>query len=80
MRPLLDGAVDWARENGATVVEGYPVQLDGDRISVGGGYVGTTELFEQAGFERVRETTAHSDHKVRWIMRRELRPRRQDED
>ena len=79
MRPLLDGAVDWARENGAKVVEGYPVQLDGDRISVGGAFVGTTELFEQAGFKRVLETTAHSDHKVRWIMRRELRARRTGE-
>jgi GNAT superfamily N-acetyltransferase len=73
MRPLLDGAVDWARQNGAEVVEGYPVDLGGDRISVTGGYVGTVELFEGAGFTRVVETAAHSDHRVRWVMRRELR-------
>jgi GNAT superfamily N-acetyltransferase len=72
MRPLLDGAVAWAERNGAEVVEGYPVDLGGDRISVTGGYVGTVELFETAGFERAAETTAHSDHRVRWVMRKEL--------
>ena len=72
MRPLLDGAVAWAQRNGAEVVEGYPVDLGGDRISATGGYVGTVELFEGAGFERAAETTAHSDHRVRWVMRKEL--------
>ena len=36
------------------------------------GYVGTTRMFERAGFERVAETSAHSGGRVRWIMRKEL--------
>lgn len=73
MRVLLEGAVEHARASGAEVVEGYPAETGGERLDVISGYVGTTSLFEQAGFERVRQTTAHSGGKVRWIMRREMR-------
>ncbi len=74
MHDLLAGAVDHARSRGAEVVEGYPVEVSGGRVDVISGYVGTTDLFEQAGFDRVLETTAHSGHRVRWLMRLELKP------
>ena len=73
MNILLNGAVEHARAHGAEVVEGYPMESDTpgktDMIS---GYVGTTRMFERAGFERVAETSAHSGGRVRWIMRKEL--------
>lgn len=72
MHHLLDGAVEHARENGAEVVEGYPAEVGRDRIDLISGYVGTTELFEEHGFERASETTAHSGGRNRWIMRKEL--------
>jgi GNAT superfamily N-acetyltransferase len=73
MNVLLDGAVEHAREHGAEVVEGYPVESDTPgRVDIISGYVGTTRLFERAGFERAAETTAHSGGRVRWIMRKEL--------
>lgn len=73
MHALLDGGVDHARRHGAEVVEGYPIEWDGDRrVDVISGYVGTTRLFEQSGFVRVIPTTAHSGGRPRWVMRREL--------
>jgi GNAT superfamily N-acetyltransferase len=73
MHVLLEGAVEHARAHGAAVVEGYPVDSDAPgRVDVISGYVGTTAMFERAGFVRAAETTAHSGGRVRWIMRREL--------
>ena len=74
MHVLLQGAVDHAARHGAEVIEGYPVETGGTRVDVVSGYVGTVELFEAAGFRRVSPTTAHSGHRDRWIMRRELPP------
>lgn len=72
MHHLLDGAVEHARASGAEVVEGYPVDVGRDKVDTISGYVGTVRLFEQAGFTRVTDTTAHSGHRVRALMRREL--------
>lgn len=72
MHDLLDGAVAHAAAHGAPVVEGYPVETGGTRVDVISGYVGTVELFEAHGFHRAAATTAHSGHRERWIMRREL--------
>lgn len=70
---LLAGAVDHARSHGAPAVEGYPVDTDGTRIGSSAAHVGTTTLFEAAGFERIRPTAARADRRVRWLMRRDLR-------
>ncbi|MEU0529252.1 GNAT family N-acetyltransferase [Amycolatopsis tolypomycina] len=70
---LLAGAVDYARSCGAPAVEGYPVDPEGARISSSAAHVGTTSLFEAAGFERIRPTEARADRRVRWLMRRDLR-------
>jgi GNAT superfamily N-acetyltransferase len=50
-RALLDGAVGYARDNGAKVIEAYPVDTDGRRRVPAGIYTGTLELFRGAGFE-----------------------------
>ncbi|MEA5367398.1 GNAT family N-acetyltransferase [Amycolatopsis sp., V23-08] len=71
-RALLDGAVEYAREQGAPAVEGFPVDTEGARISSSAAHVGTTTLFEAAGFERIRPTQARADRRVRWHMRLEL--------
>lgn len=78
MNALLAGAVEHARAHGGEVVEGYPIESASERgdgpgkVDVISGYVGTTRLFERAGFERAAETAAHSGGRVRWIMRKEL--------
>ncbi|GAA1137859.1 GNAT family N-acetyltransferase [Nesterenkonia lutea] len=74
MHDLLDGAVSHAAAHGAQVVEGYPLELEAEasRVDVISGYVGTTGLFEAHGFHRAAPTAAHSGHRPRWIMRREL--------
>lgn len=72
MHVLLAGAVEHAASRGAEVVEGYPVETVGTRVDVTSGYVGTVELFEAAGFHRASPTSAHSGHRERWLMRREL--------
>jgi len=66
---LLDGVVDYARRSGAPGVEAYPIDPEGGRVDTSFGYVGLTPMFEKAGFRRVVETAAHSDRRVRWLMR-----------
>lgn len=73
MNVLLEGAVAHARAHGAAAVEGYPIDTDGvGKVDIISGYVGTTRLFERAGFARVTETAAHSGGRVRWVMRKHL--------
>ncbi|MBT0994428.1 GNAT family N-acetyltransferase [Cellulomonas sp. DKR-3] len=73
MHHLLAGAVAHAAAHGAPVVEGYPVAVPpGERVDLISGYVGTTRLFEDAGFTVVSETTGHSGGRDRWVVRREL--------
>lgn len=74
MHDLLAGAVAHAAAHGALVVEGYPVEKGETKVDGISGYVGTVELFERAGFHRAAPTTAHSGHRPRWLMRRELSP------
>ena len=76
LHTLLDGAVHHAREHGASAVEGYPVDVSGSsgpgRIDVISGYVGSTVLFEKAGFERTALTSSHIGGRDRWVMRKRL--------
>ena len=67
-RALLAGAVEHARERGATVVEGYPVDPEvRPSLSAAERYHGTVSLFRAGGFEEVRRPSA-----TRAIMRRTL--------
>lgn len=72
MHDLLEGAVSHARHHGAGIVEGYPAEAGGARVDTTSAYVGTVELFETHGFERVLQTASHSGHRPRWLMRRYL--------
>jgi GNAT superfamily N-acetyltransferase len=49
---VLRGALDLIAENGGGVVEGYPHDNDGKKVSVL--YSGTRKLFEDAGFTYIR--------------------------
>jgi hypothetical protein len=65
MHQLLDGAVGHAHAMGATVLEGYPVDPDGERIDQTSGYVGTVQLFEAHRFRRLRPTAGRRGAKPR---------------
>jgi GNAT superfamily N-acetyltransferase len=69
---LLDGAIDWARGQGATILEGYPSDTQGQKIPAANAYSGTLSMFESAGFEVVARRQANKTTKVRPIVRRSL--------
>jgi len=64
-RVLLEGAIDLAREHGARLLEGYPVDASAGPVTTGAAYHGLQAWFERAGFsEAARRRPA------RPIMRR----------
>ena len=71
-RALLDGLIEYASEHGAPALEAYPVDTEGARIHGTAAYVGVASMFEAAGFRRIVETAARSDHRPRWLMRLDL--------
>lgn len=70
--PLLEGAVAYARAQGAPALEGYPVDNRGERIDTTMAYVGTRALFERAGFERAADTGSVINRFPRVLMRLDL--------
>jgi GNAT superfamily N-acetyltransferase len=70
---LLDGAVGYARAQGAPAVEGYPVDNRGEKVDLTMAYVGTRGLFERCGFTKAADTDAVSGGFPRVVMRLELR-------
>lgn len=71
-RAMLQAAVEYAREHGGRVIKGFPVDSEGGRVPVSAAFVGTTDLFESAGFERVAETASTSGKRPRWHLQQEL--------
>lgn len=69
----LAGAVEYAFEQGAPAVEGYPVDNQGQRVDQTMAYVGTRALFEAAGFELAARTDSVSGGFPRVVMRLDLR-------
>lgn len=67
MGHLLAAAVDYARNNGATSVEGYPIRVNG-ALKGCDGYMGIDKIFEEAGF---KEVARPSEGQV--IVRRSIR-------
>ena len=56
---LLKAAVDFAREHGATAVEGHPVDvaaLSAARVAGSAIFTGTVAMFSAAGFTEVART------------------------
>jgi len=52
MTELLRAAVAYAKEHGASIVEGYPVE-PAERLSGYAGYKGVVSAFRKAGFIEV---------------------------
>ena len=73
---LLEAAVDYAREHGATLLEGYPVDTAGERILSANAYKGTVAMFERAGFKVAERRQANKASTPRPIVRRAVRSRR----
>ena len=74
---LLDAAIDYARDHGATRLEAYPVEIaEGNRIGSGEVYKGTLAMFERAGFKVVARRSVPGSAAPRPIVRRSIRPRR----
>jgi GNAT superfamily N-acetyltransferase len=70
MRRLLRAAADYAAEHGATLLEGYPVECGGRRLTGDGGYTGVASTFRAQGFREVARPRPE-----RPILRRRLRRR-----
>jgi GNAT superfamily N-acetyltransferase len=69
---LLEGAVTYARSQGAPAIEGYPVDNRGEKVDTTMAYVGTRALFERAGFSKAADTQAVAGGFPRVLMRRSL--------
>lgn len=72
---MLQAAMDYAREHGATLLEAYPVETEGQRVPAAHAYKGTVGMFEREGFEVVERRRANATSAVRPIVRRRVRAR-----
>jgi GNAT superfamily N-acetyltransferase len=68
-KALLEGAIAWARTQGATILEAYPADTGGRRIPAANAYHGTLSMFEDAGFEVVTRRQFNRTTPVRPIVR-----------
>lgn len=75
-RELLDAAITYAGEHGATLLEAYPVDSAGGRVPAAHAFKGTVSMFESAGFEVAERRQANRTSTPRPIVRRAVRPRR----
>ena len=73
---LLDAAVRYASEHGATLLESYPAETEGRRIAAANAYKGTVSMFEAAGFRVAERRQANRGSAPRPIMRKTVRQRR----
>jgi GNAT superfamily N-acetyltransferase len=72
---LLEGAIEYARENGATLLEAYPVDTGDGRVPAADAYHGTLAMFERAGFSVVARRQWNASTPVRPIVRLALTTR-----
>jgi GNAT superfamily N-acetyltransferase len=73
---LLDAAIAYARQHGATLLEAYPADTGGKRIPSASAFRGTVSMFERAGFEVVARRQFNKSTPVRPIVRRRIRTTR----
>lgn len=64
---LLTAAMDWGRSQGASIVEGYPIDTPKEKYPPVYAWTGFVETFKRAGFTEVERRSA-----TRPIMRKEL--------
>jgi GNAT superfamily N-acetyltransferase len=69
---LLDAAIAYATEHGATLLEAYPVDAEGRRVPAAHAYKGTVGMFERAGFDVVERRRATRTSTPRPIVRRPI--------
>ncbi|WP_203336653.1 GNAT family N-acetyltransferase [Nocardioides limicola] len=67
---LLAGAVEHATACGAEIIEGYPVDNQGESVHKTMAYVGTRALFEGAGFTKAADAGFEFSGFPRLVMRR----------
>lgn len=67
---LLEAAIQFARQHGATLLEAYPVDTAGDSIPAANAYKGTLTMFERAGFAVAARRRANRSSPERPIVRR----------
>jgi GNAT superfamily N-acetyltransferase len=68
---MLAGAVEYARDRGARLVEAYPVDPRVRKVPSAEAYVGLLPMFEAAGFREVARP-----YRSRAVVRRAIRPTR----
>jgi len=71
-RALLDGAIAWAKREGATILEAYPSDVQGRKVPAANLYHGSLSMFEDAGFEIVARRQFNRTTPVRPIVRLDL--------
>jgi ribosomal protein S18 acetylase RimI-like enzyme len=71
-RALLDAAIEYAREHGATTLEAYPVDTEARRITSANAAGGTLRMFLAAGFEVAAWRQANARTTPRPIVRPSL--------
>lgn len=79
---LLDAAITYAQEHGATLLEAYPIEpaehrlsrpSKGGRVPDGYAFAGTVSMFERAGFKVVARRQLNRTTPVQPIVRRRIR-------
>lgn len=66
---LVEGAVGFAKAQGAPAVEAIPVDNAGQKVDLTMAFVGTRRLFERAGFTKVADTDSVTSGFRRIVMR-----------
>ncbi len=69
---LLDGAIAYAKEHGATMLEAYPVAVTRGRVTPANAFHGVQSMYERAGFTVVETRQGNKTSPIRPIMRMEL--------
>ncbi len=69
---LLEAAISYARTQGATTLEAYPVATERGRVPPANAFHGTQAMFERAGFSVVEVRRWSSTSPPRPIMRLEI--------
>jgi GNAT superfamily N-acetyltransferase len=73
---LLEAAVAFAAEHGATTVEGYPKDTEGAKRHANEMFVGSMSMFRAAGFEEAGRRSPQRPIMRRTLDQRARRPRR----
>jgi len=69
---LIQGAVDFARDNGAPALEAYPIDNGDARVDQTMAYAGLRANFEAAGFRWAADTTSVLSGHPRVLLRHDL--------